>query len=67
MPFYEYECRSCEARFERLTTMADADGATCPRCGGSEARRLLSVIGGMTGQAQPPAPRGCGGGACGNC
>lgn len=66
MPLYEYECRTCEARFDQLTSMSEADAIACPRCGAAEARRLISVIGGMTGVAQAP-PAQCGAGACGNC
>lgn len=66
MPVYEYACRRCEHRFEALTTMARADAEACPSCGAEETRRLLSVIGGMTGRAAAPAPT-CGGGACAHC
>jgi putative FmdB family regulatory protein len=66
VPLYEYECRTCETRFERLTTLAGADAHACPSCGDADVRRLLSVIAGGTGFAQAPAPT-CGGGACGNC
>jgi putative FmdB family regulatory protein len=66
MPLYEYECHACEARFDRLVPAAEADAAACPRCGAANARRLLSVIAGMTGRAEAPAPQ-CGNGGCGNC
>lgn len=66
MPLYEYECTACEARFERLVAMAEADRASCPRCGAAEARRLLSVIAGLGGRAEAPAPV-CGQGACASC
>jgi len=66
MPLYEYECPSCEARFDRLSAVAEADDAPCPRCGERHTRRLLSVIAGMTGRAAAPAPQ-CGGGACDAC
>jgi putative FmdB family regulatory protein len=65
MPLYEYGCPSCDARFDRLVSMAEADDANCPRCG-AHAKRLLSVIAGLGGRATPPAPT-CGGGACGAC
>lgn len=66
MPLYEYECRACDKRFDKLVSAATADDAECPRCGAREARRLISVIAGMTGRAAAPAPV-CGQGACGNC
>ncbi|MBI4729738.1 MAG: zinc ribbon domain-containing protein [Acidobacteria bacterium] len=64
MPMYEYRCRECDARFERLSAAGEADGAACPSCGSAPARRLLSVIGGLTGRARPPAPP-CARGECG--
>ena len=66
MPLYEYECRDCGHRFDRLATMAEADVAACPSCAAPQARRLLSVIAGLGGRSAPEAPA-CGQGACGNC
>jgi putative FmdB family regulatory protein len=66
MPLFEYECRACDKRFDRLVSAAAADDAECPRCGAREVRRLISVIAGMTGRAEAPAPV-CGQGACGAC
>jgi putative FmdB family regulatory protein len=66
MPLYEYGCRECGARFERLQSFSDTDPVSCPACGTADARRLLSVIAGMTGRAAPPAPA-CGQGACARC
>jgi putative FmdB family regulatory protein len=64
MPLYEYLCENCERSFERLSSIAAADEALCPSCGGSETRRLLSVIGGLHTQSPRPTS-GCGcGGAC---
>jgi putative FmdB family regulatory protein len=74
MPVYEYECRDCDRRFDALTTMAQADEASCPHCSSANARRLLSVIGGLTGMASGSASAStsegapaCGGGACAHC
>ena len=66
MPLYEYECRECDRRFDRLVSASAADSAACPRCGSVDVRRLISVIAGMTGRAEAPAPV-CGQGACGAC
>jgi putative FmdB family regulatory protein len=66
MPLYEYECPSCGARFDRLTEAAAADAVACPACGHARARRLISVIAGVTGRAEAPAPV-CGQGACEAC
>jgi len=65
VPVYEYECRSCDKRFETLTTMARADEAACPRCASTDTRKLLSVIAGLGGSAAPHLSSGLGGGGCG--
>jgi putative FmdB family regulatory protein len=41
MPLYEYQCESCEHRFEVIQKFSDASVDTCPKCGGV-VRRLLS-------------------------
>jgi putative FmdB family regulatory protein len=43
MPIYEYECPECAERFSRLRPMRELDEPSrCPRCGNTEARRVLS-------------------------
>ena len=43
MPIYEFECRKCEKRFEKLCGMsAGSNGVSCPDCGGTEVRKLIS-------------------------
>ena len=44
MPIYEYECPSCEHRFEKLVRI-NADAPPCPECGGGEVRKLVSASG----------------------
>ena len=34
MPLYEYQCESCEARFEKIQKFSDPPVETCPKCGG---------------------------------
>lgn len=41
MPLYEYLCRSCEHRFERIRKFSDPPLTECPKCGG-EVEKLLS-------------------------
>lgn len=41
MPIYEYECKSCKTRFEKLMGIRDPQ-PDCPECGSSESRRLIS-------------------------
>jgi putative FmdB family regulatory protein len=41
MPLYEYQCESCQHRFEVIQKFSDPAVGTCPKCGGV-VRRLLS-------------------------
>jgi putative FmdB family regulatory protein len=41
MPLYEYQCESCDERFERIQRFSDPPVAECPACGGP-VRKLLS-------------------------
>ena len=52
MPIYEFDCRSCEARFELLAD-AGTERATCPECGAAEAERRLSMFGVTARQLTP--------------
>lgn len=72
MPLYEYVCRACGYRFERLRSFSEASVATaCPRCGGEDARRLLSTFVSYSTKGNDPAALyagggcGCSAGGCG--
>lgn len=56
MPIYEYQCVSCQHIFELRRSYAESDApAQCPKCGRTEARRLVSVFGAKTGSyLRPP-------------
>ncbi len=41
MPMYEYQCTSCNHRFELRQKFSDAPASTCPKCGGS-VEKLIS-------------------------
>ena len=41
MPLYEYECDSCQHRFEVIQKFSDAPVDTCPKCG-SAVHKLIS-------------------------
>jgi putative FmdB family regulatory protein len=43
MPIYEFECRSCAHRFERLQKVSDADPSDCPECGKADVRPRLTA------------------------
>jgi putative FmdB family regulatory protein len=34
MPLYEYECRKCKHRFEKIQKFSDRPEKKCPQCGG---------------------------------
>ena len=44
MPLYEYQCKDCGVRFERLQHMSDEPVKVCPECGG-EVCRLIQPVG----------------------
>jgi len=48
MPIYEFLCASCGAVSERLV-MSGEDRVDCPRCGGSDMRKLLSATSSASG------------------
>ena len=41
MPLYEYQCESCQTRFERIQKFSDPPIDVCPSCGGP-VKKLLS-------------------------
>jgi putative FmdB family regulatory protein len=44
MPTYEYQCRTCNHRFETWQRMVDEPLTVCPECGG-QIRRVLFPAG----------------------
>jgi putative FmdB family regulatory protein len=42
MPLYEYECESCNHRFEKIVKYSDPPLDTCPKCGKGPVRKLFS-------------------------
>src|SRR5438270_5874886 len=42
MPLYEYECKKCGHRFERIQRFSDAMVKKCPDCGG-KVEQLISA------------------------
>lgn len=45
MPIYEYQCKACDQRFDKLhRSMSQAPAeVTCPACHSTEVRRLISA------------------------
>jgi putative FmdB family regulatory protein len=62
VPIYEYTCRKCEQKFEKLVrSMNSTDPISCPGCGSRQTARQLSVfaVSAEAGRSAPPAR--CGG------
>ncbi len=45
MPVYEYFCRTCNTRYEKLRPLRESDApASCPTCNEQNSVRTLSVF-----------------------
>ena len=42
MPLYEYECKECHRRTEKIQKFSDAELTVCPHCGGSLERTITA-------------------------
>ena len=73
MPIYEYVCQDCNAHFEVIRSMKEADEPiACQECHSIEhIKRMLSVFvatsGGQTITGSSPSCDGCSGGSCASC
>ncbi|MDE0715779.1 MAG: zinc ribbon domain-containing protein [Gammaproteobacteria bacterium] len=45
MPFYEYQCQSCDHRVEVLQKISDAPLVSCPECNEPALKKLISAAG----------------------
>jgi len=46
VPIYEYRCRQCAEKFEKLVrSSAAAAKVECPKCHSSEVKKVFSVFG----------------------
>jgi len=70
VPMYEYECRECGSRFEKLV-FRQGEKVACLQCGSSDLNQLLSVFavaGGTETASIEPGPCGsCGAATRGSC
>ena len=74
MPIYEYVCTDCEAKFELLRPLSQAnEGAACPQCQ-QEAERILSTFAcfsvderGLSSPVGGSSCTSCGAGSCTTC
>jgi putative FmdB family regulatory protein len=63
MPIYEFECKKCGKRFERLMLSLDDKNPECPVCNNEEVRKIMSagskvtlkIPGGYGGGLTPPS------------
>ncbi len=62
MPLYEYQCRSCNATFEKIVYNRETQ-IVCRECGAPDVVQLLSTFAvGGSGQKETVEP-----GPCGSC
>lgn len=45
MPIYEYKCKSCEHKFDKIQKISDDPLRDCPDCGEPELVKLISAAG----------------------
>jgi putative FmdB family regulatory protein len=43
VPLYEYQCKVCHHRFEKIRKFSDPPLTECPECGEDEVEQLLSA------------------------
>ncbi|MDA3895894.1 MAG: zinc ribbon domain-containing protein [Desulfobacteraceae bacterium] len=61
MPIYEFECKKCGHKFERLILPSDDKNPECPQCKDTNVQKLMSA--GCNVTLKVPAGYG-GGGSC---
>ncbi len=69
MPIFEYRCRECGAKFERIVS-SSKDAASCKQCGSEHLDQLHSVfavIGAPDSAAEPDPCATCGAARRGMC
>ncbi|MEW6440766.1 MAG: zinc ribbon domain-containing protein [bacterium] len=61
MPIFEYHCRSCDKKFEKLVLRRDMQ-VQCPQCRADEVERLISVcsFGSADRSVRPASQSNCG-------
>ncbi|NLO06410.1 MAG: zinc ribbon domain-containing protein [candidate division WS1 bacterium] len=74
MPIYEYECGSCNGRFDVLVSRSKADKAPkCELCGAKNTKRVMSGFFGRAGSGDGEstsvgsACAGCTASSCSGC
>lgn len=71
MPIYEFECNPCKDKFEILTSPSRISEVKCPKCGGSDIRRIYSPFFSKTSSSSSSSHGSgcaqCASGHCGSC
>lgn len=69
MPIYEYTCRECNSRFEKLRPLSKADAPiACACCGSDATTRAISLFAAVSRGSNGETHRVSGtGGGCGSC
>lgn len=68
MPIYEFRCRSCGRRFEKLCPMGETgDNTSCPQCGAGKPERVMSGFAARSTDSGGGATPMGGGGGCSGC
>jgi putative FmdB family regulatory protein len=62
MPIFEYECRDCGARFEKIVA-SSTKKTVCKQCSSPRVKQLLSVFAVSGNEVSSAEPGPCG--ACG--
>jgi putative FmdB family regulatory protein len=58
MPLYEYECRNCEERFDKLVSGNPPPGSVrCPECGSDQVAKQFSTF--ATQKVSASGGQGC--------
>lgn len=61
MPLYEYECKNCGHKFEKLVSISKADESQkCPECGKEDSQKQFSTFATFSVGSSIPAPSGGG-------
>jgi putative FmdB family regulatory protein len=68
VPIYEYTCKSCEERFEKLVrSMNGQEKVACPKCRSVKTVRSMSVFAVNSAAGGKPAAVAAPPGMCGRC
>ena len=61
MPIYEYRCKKCGERFEKLVRFGTSTfEMECPKCGGREVDKLISVFSAKMSSSTAATASACG-------